>query len=166
LAASNPTPSNLQSSTDSSISHEISFVSGTPILTKEGRKSAEDIVAGVSVWATDPTTHKSGYHTVTRVSLNSTDHLMQLLTDSREKIEATPDSLFWVNTKGWIEAKSLFPGEQLLQKDGTFAHVFNVIPVRAPATKVYSIEVEGFHTFYVGKTGLLVHNALPKLTTN
>jgi hypothetical protein len=35
--------------------------------------------------------------------------------------------LFWVNTKGWIEAKSLFPGEQLLQKDGTFAHVFNVV---------------------------------------
>ena len=118
------------------------------------------------MWATDLTTHKSGYHAITHVSLRMANDLIQLLTDSREKIETTPASLFWVNTKGWVEARSLFPGEQLLQRDGTFVHVFNVIPIHAPETKVYSFEVEDFHTYYVGKNGLLVHNAMPKLTTD
>ena len=118
------------------------------------------------MWATDLTTHKSGYHTITHVSMRMANDLVQLLTDSREKIETTPASLFWVNTKGWVEARSLFPGEQLLQRDGTFAHVFNVIPVHAPETKVYSFEVEDLHTFYVGEKGILVRNVIPKPADN
>ena len=31
------------------------------------------------------------------------------------------------------------------------------------ATKVYHLEVEGWHTFFVGKTGLLVHDTSTRL---
>jgi len=89
-----------------------------------------------------------------------------LVTSGGETIESAPASLFWVNTKGWIAAKSLFPGDQLLQRDGTFTKVFNVIPKHAPKTQVYNFEIEGFHTYYVGKAGILVHNVRPTLAAN
>jgi hypothetical protein len=140
----------------------ISFAAGTLVMTKHGKKAIENIKAGDMVWATDPQTRQSGYHQVDRVVAEKSNQLVDVLTDSREKIEAAPVSLFWVNTKSWVAAQSLFPGDQLLQRNGTFTRVFNVIPRLGSVTPVYNVELEGFHTYYVGKLGLLVRNQFPQ----
>jgi hypothetical protein len=134
-------------------------VAGTLVAMEGGAKPIEKVAAGDRVFATDLQTRKSGYHKVIGISTEESEDLVTVRTFSRESIECAPASLFWVNAKGWIAAKSLFPGNQLLQRDGTFTQVFNVIPEHAPKTAAYSLEVEGFHTFYVGKAGVLVHNA-------
>ena len=139
-----------------------SFVAATLVAAKAGAEPIEKIEVGDHTWATDPQTRKSGYHKVTNKFTQNVDDLVEVLTSSREKIECTPNALFWVNTKGWVAAKSLFPGEQLLPRDGTFTKVFNVIPKQAPQTPVYSLEVEDFHTYYVGKKGLLIGNLVKR----
>jgi hypothetical protein len=140
-------------------SGEASFVAGTPVATEDGKKLIEKIKSGDRIWATDPQSRKSANHKVANLSAQDASGLVDVLTASREKIETTPASLFWVNTKGWIAAKALFPGDQLLQRDGTFTQVFNIIPKYTVKATVYSVALDSVYTYYVGKKGILVHGA-------
>ena len=60
---------------------------------------------------------------------------------------------------GWIKAKDLRAGDKVLLLDGRTSTICSVTQkkLHKPIT-VYNFEVEGFHTYYVGGIGLLVHN--------
>jgi len=134
------------------------FVAGTPVITEDGSKPIEKIKDGDKVWATEPLKRKSGYYKVAHIVPLVSNQLVEVATAGRDRIVCAPSQPFWVNQKGWVAAKTLFPGDQLLQRDGTFVKVFNVIPQRGPKTPVYNLEVEGLPTSYVGKPGVLVQN--------
>jgi len=159
-----PVTSTAKPAVQNSTPSGFSFVAGTLIAAKAGAEPIEKVDVGDHAWATDLQTRKSDYQKVSRVFTQRADDLVEVTTTSREKIECTPNTLFWVKAKSWIAAKSLFPGDQLLQRDGTFTAVFNVIPKHVSKVPVYSFEVEDFHTYYVGKYGILVHNSSTRVT--
>lgn len=95
-------------------------------------------------------------------------------------LETTAEHPFWVAGLGWVPASELQPGQQLeivdtdprpdidrpegqklkdYQTDGKrrTATVVSVKPGRTRTT-VYNIEVEDFHTYFVGFAGVWVHN--------
>ncbi|MBQ4524430.1 MAG: hypothetical protein IJA10_16040 [Lachnospiraceae bacterium] len=58
----------------------------------------------------------------------------------------------------WKASANLVAGDELLTEDGRVVYVKEVrIERLAESIKVYNLEVEGLHTYYVG-SGILVHN--------
>ncbi len=97
------------------------------------------------------------YRTENREILN----LMVANSDGREEIiGVTPNHRFWVAAKGWTEARDLV-GEDILQDlDGRSVSVVAASKLDDP-TMTYNLEVDDFHTYFVGKTGVWVHNGGP-----
>lgn len=58
----------------------------------------------------------------------------------------------------WKASANLVSGDELLTEDGRVVYVREVKIERLPQSiRVYNLEVEGLHTYYVG-SGVLVHN--------
>lgn len=76
-----------------------------------------------------------------------------------EEIITTPTHPFYSPVKGWTEAACLRAGDILVLVNGEYVVVEKVQHeiLEAPIT-VYNFQVEGYHTYYVSNTGVLVHN--------
>lgn len=72
-------------------------------------------------------------------------------------IETTAEHPFWVKGKGWTPAIELQKGDVLENSRGAETIVWEVEPTNRENT-VYNLEVEGFNTYFVGESGLWVHN--------
>ena len=82
------------------------------------------------------------------------------LTVNGEEIVTTVDHPFYVKNQGFIKAGELIVGDELLDVNGNVLLVENFdVELTDEPTKVYNFLVEDFHTYYVGKNGILVHNA-------
>ena len=70
-----------------------------------------------------------------------------------------PTHPFWVPEKGWTDAIQLRAGDRLQLLNGEYVIVEQVQHeiLETPVT-VYNFEVEGFHTYYVTDSAILVHN--------
>ena len=76
-------------------------------------------------------------------------------------VTGTPDHPFYsVSRQTWVAAGDLRVGEFLRTDDNLVAQVEGVSKPRFGRFEVYNIEVEHFHTYYVGNkgSGVLVHN--------
>ena len=77
-----------------------------------------------------------------------------------EEIVTTVDHPFYVKNQGFIKAGELIVGDELLDVNGNVLLVENfAIELTEKPVKVYNFEVEDFHTYHVGRLGVLVHNA-------
>ncbi|MGW6910816.1 polymorphic toxin-type HINT domain-containing protein [Streptomyces sp. NPDC054940] len=133
------------------------FPAGTKVATEHGTKPIEEIKAGDRVWAQDPETGERRLRTVAGVMQRTTDALVSV-DMGEETVRATPEHPFWVDGKGWTSAESLHRGDRLRTLDGKGARVESV-EKSAVRTQVFNFEVEGDHTYFVGRTKVLVHNA-------
>jgi len=62
----------------------------------------------------------------------------------------------------WVAAKDLKAGYKCLLANGKTAIITGTwVEELAEPETTYNIEVEGAHTYFVGKNGILVHNACP-----
>ena len=76
-----------------------------------------------------------------------------------EEIVTTVDHPFYVKNQGFIKAGELIVGDELLDVNGNVLLVENfAIELTEKPVKVYNFEVEDFHTYHVGRLGVLVHN--------
>jgi len=77
-----------------------------------------------------------------------------------KEIITTETHPFYVKNQGFIKAGELIVGDELLDVNENVLLVekFNVELTEEPV-KVYNFEVEDFHTYHVGRLGVLVHNA-------
>jgi hypothetical protein len=75
-----------------------------------------------------------------------------------EKLTVTPEHEIWVEGEGWLPARELWVGAKLLTKDGKAVKV-EYIGKREGEFRVYNFEVANAHTYFVGESGVLVHNA-------
>jgi hypothetical protein len=84
-----------------------------------------------------------------------------------QTITTSPGHLFYSLTRrGWVGAGELQIGERLLNFRGGGAEVQAVSQPRYGAIEMYNLEVEDFHTFYVGRRetdAVLVHNGIEGL---
>ena len=82
------------------------------------------------------------------------------LTVNGEEIVTTVDHPFYVKNQGFIKAGELIVGDELLDVNGNVLLVENFdVELTDEPVKVYNFEVEDFHTYHVGRLGVLVHNA-------
>ena len=81
-----------------------------------------------------------------------------MITD-KEVIIASEEHPFWVRQNGWVAARDLLPGDDLCSLSGENVKIINVFVefLRNPV-EVYNFEVEDWHTYFVGKNNVLVHN--------
>ena len=150
------------------ITSNVCFVAGTTVVTSVGYRAIEDICAGDEVWAEDPETGEKALKEVVQTFVNETKELVHVFVDG-EEIVATPEHPFYVSQKGWVSACELRVGDILVSVNGKYVIVEKIQHeiLEKPIT-VYNFEVEDFHTYYVGKNSILVHNvcgtqnALPK----
>ena len=135
------------------------FVAGTLVLTDDGDKPIEEIKAGDCVYSTNPETGESEYKEVVQTFENETDELVHIIADGDEIITTTQHP-FFVPCKGWISAIDLRAGDILVLSNGEYVTVEKVQhEILESPVKVYNFEVKDYHTYYVGKNSVLVHNA-------
>ncbi len=86
--------------------------------------------------------------------------VLQLCVSGEEKpLEPTPPHRFYSLDRGdYIAAEKLAVGERLVTRAGEVATVES-IGMKPSLHRVYNLEVEGEHHYFVGESGVLVHNA-------
>ena len=134
------------------------FVAGTMIASSVGLVPIEDIKSGDKVWATNPETGETALKEVVQTFRNEANELVHV-TVNGEEIICTPTHPFYVPVKGWTVACELRAGDRLQLVNGEYVVIEQVQHeiLETPVT-VYNFEVADFHTYYVGDTGVLVHN--------
>ena len=76
-----------------------------------------------------------------------------------EEIVTTPAHPFWVPQKGWISAADLRAGDRLQLVNGKIVTVEAVQhEILENPVKVYNFEIVDWHTYYVGRESVLVHD--------
>jgi len=111
---------------------------------------------GDEVLSCDPECGEKSWQRVTQVYERTATELLDI-TVAGVRISCTPEHPLWVEGAGWIAAKQLKPGTQLLKKDGHTVRVES-IRHREGSFTVYNVGVERLHSYYVTGLGILVHN--------
>lgn len=145
-------------------SGSLCFIAGTLILCQgangeKRHKPIEEIEEGDLVWAYDEETGKSAWKPVVRLFRNESKEWV-VVTVNGVEIESTPGHKYYLpHTKHWVSAKDLKPGNKVLLSDGSEATVEGVVEKHYDnAQTTYNFEVADFHTYYVSKQNVLVHN--------
>ena len=135
------------------------------ILTEEGAKAIEEILAGDLVLSWDEETGEVKARPVLKTYVNETEELVHIRT-AVEEIVSTPGHRFYSPVRGWTSAIDLRAGDILVLVNGEYVVVEQVQHeiLEAPV-KVYNFNVAECHTYYVTASGVLVHNSCdPKHT--
>jgi hypothetical protein len=135
------------------------FAAGTVVASETGDRPIEAVRAGDRVWAGDMRTGAVALRPVLRTFITERAPVLELElvagTLFSERLRVTPGHRFWVEDRGWLRADEL-SAEPLWSTD---ASVFaSVLPAEPVITTVYNLEVEEFHTYFVGRSHALVHN--------
>ena len=96
---------------------------------------------------------------VNKTYIRKVDRLVHLII-SGEEIITTVDHPFYVQGRGFIEAGNLLVGDKFVSVNDEYLVIekFYIEETENPID-VYNFQVEDFHTYHVGKNGILVHNA-------
>ena len=134
------------------------FTADTKVLTEYGTKPIKDIEIGDKVWSYDIETGETELKSVTNIYIHEVYEILHLYTDEGT-IDATTNHPFYVADKGWVAAGDLEAGDEAHNIDGTTSVVigYEIEKFDKPIL-VYNLEVEGFHTYFVGDVPVLVHN--------
>ena len=137
------------------------FVAGTQVLTEEGYKNIEDVKLGEKLWAKNTDTGEQDWKPVTKIFVEPDRGIYELKLVGKDafeqKIEATDDHPFYVVDKGWRTTLELQVGDEIeTDRKGSMKVVSVIDEDRLDLT--YNFTVADFHTYYVTKKNVLVHN--------
>ena len=136
------------------------FDGDTLVAAEEGQKRIDEIEAGDYVWAYNVETDELELKEVLTVYVKENDEILHLKTTEGD-IDTTTNHPFYVIGKGWVAAGDLAVGDEVLTIDGPVGYVlsFELEKLDEPIP-VYNIEVDDFHTYFVGDGNgwVLVHN--------
>ena len=134
------------------------FTGDTLVAAENGQKRIDEIEVGDKVWAFNVETRESELKTVTKVYVHSVDEILHLYTDEGD-IDTTANHPFYVIGKGWGAAGDLAVGDKVFNLDGTTSVVLgSALEKLGEPVLVYNLEVEDFHSYFVGCVPVLVHN--------
>ncbi|HEY3718478.1 MAG TPA: polymorphic toxin-type HINT domain-containing protein [Jatrophihabitantaceae bacterium] len=132
------------------------FAAGTDVATASGEKPIEKIKVGDKVWAQDLATGKRSLRKVTGLFKKVAAAMMTIIV-AGSAVVVTTEHPFYTPDRGWVESSELKVGDKLTERDGHAAVIQKITYSNKP-TVVYNFSVEGDHNYYVGESGLLVHN--------
>lgn len=147
------------------------FPAGTLISTQNGLKAIETIKSGEKVYSYNQITGLPELITVNQVIENSSVSFYDIKLANGETITSTFNHKWYVKDKGWLPAEYLMPKDKLLCQDGNYYAVQKLTcRVIDSSQKTYNLSVgneedENFHSYYVGNSKVLVHNACTNFNT-
>ena len=134
------------------------FTEDTLILTEDGLVEIDEIEVGDFVWSENPETGDITLKEVKETFVNKTDTLLYIIVNG-ETIKTTEGHVFYVEDLGWVPANMLKKGDILSLEDGRKLPIQSIRQVNYNHyINVYNFEVEGYHTYYVSNSSILVHN--------
>jgi len=132
-----------------------SFIEGTLIHTSDGLKPIQEIEIGDFVISFNEGTGELEPKKVTHLIQNESQYQLSSIVVNGEEIIATADHPFFLSGE-WVEAGELSVGDVLLTSFGNAAVLNNSTLTRS--ARVFNFTVEDNHNYFVGKSGVLVHN--------
>lgn len=155
------------------------FVAGTLVHTSTGLVPIESVRVGDTVLSLDQRTGEVAYNRVIDTIVTHPSSLMTIswLADdgAAETVTGTPEHPFWVDQRqDFVPMGKLRVGDVLTTSNNRCARVIDVTAPRGPPAGLgddaclnsdveefvtYNFEVESAHTYFVGESGVLVHNA-------
>ena len=148
--------------------YAVCFTPKTKVSTPDGYKNIEDLKKGDLVLSCDVKTGKTGYKPIGTIKKLTTYDKVTLNVKG-EKITTTPVHPFWTGAfkktddkypVNWVQAKDLSAGTKLVNSSLNTIELKST-PIKQKVAKgqtVYNIMVEDWHTYFVGKSKILVHN--------
>lgn len=135
------------------------FVKGTLIATEEGYVPIEEIRENDLVYSENPETGEKELKRVEHAFSRQTNEFIHIQVDG-QNITTTAEHPFWLPQVGWTDAGDLRAGDKLVLRSGEYVIIEKIQhEMLETPTTVYNFEVEGFHTYYVTDSEILVHNA-------
>ncbi|MEN2773905.1 polymorphic toxin-type HINT domain-containing protein [Acetivibrio clariflavus] len=134
------------------------FTGDTLVTTKEGLKRIDEVKTGDYVLSKDVKSGESAYKKVNYVYIKSTSKLVKLIVGN-EEINTTSSHLFFTDSGWWKSAKNIKVGDRIFTAEGELKEVTatRVVDLEE-AVRIYNLNVDEFHTYFIGKQGLLIHN--------
>lgn len=131
------------------------FLAGTPVWTESGKQAIEKLRPGDRVLSRNVESGELQFKLVLAKTLQAPSPVVKLVAGDDE-IVATKSHPFWVSGKGWKMAKELVAGDVLHTLNGPVKVTSAALqPVPQEA---HNLVVEGFNTYFVGDSALLVHD--------
>jgi RHS repeat-associated protein len=145
------------------------FVAGTQVLTENGYKAIEDVKMGERLWSKNTDTGAQDFKPVTKIFVEPGRDIFEIKlvgNDGFEQnIEATDDHPFYVVDQGWKTTLQLQSGDQIETDDDAPMRVVSVTDENRQDV-TYNFTVADFHTYYVSKRNVLVHNCAMPVRVN
>ncbi len=138
------------------------LVAGTPVRTERGLVAVERITPGDRVLAKNIETGELDYKVVLHTTVRESSPITKFVIDD-ETIQATEGHHFWVSGRGWTKTRGLAADQPIHTAIGA-VRVVSTEPTESAPT--YNLVVADFHTYFVGKSGILSHDVLPPKPTN
>ena len=134
-----------------------SFEQGTLIRTPDGMISIEKIKIGDLVYSFNEETNATELKEVTHLISNEGFYdLVSIDTGDGDLINATFEHPFYIDEK-WVNAEDITKNNSLFGSDGSI-DISKISKIRKKLP-VYNFTVKNNHTYFVGRAGVLVHNA-------
>ncbi|RYF50944.1 MAG: hypothetical protein EOO38_04440 [Cytophagaceae bacterium] len=134
------------------------FVAGTPVVMADGsNKEIEQVKEGDLVLSRDEATGETAAKKVEHTSLRQADATLLFTFSDGTEVECSDEHPFYVESQGFKPAREIGVGTSIVTKAGP-AHVIKV-EQKHEQKNLYNFTVEGFHTYFVGRSALWVHNA-------
>jgi intein/homing endonuclease len=137
------------------------FAKGTPVWTKTGQRRIETLELGDLVLSQDVDTGELIYKPVIERTVRPPSEILKVSVRSDE-IRTTRGHPLWVSGVGWRMAKELGDGAILHSVTGG-VRVAAVEP--DGEEEAYNLVVADFNTYFVGDSGILVHDNTPRRPT-
>ena len=137
------------------------FTGDILVTTEDGLKPIEDVKVGEFVWSEDTETGEKELRKVLAVFVTETMELVHVWV-GKEEIKTTQNHPFYVEGQGWKAAGELVAGDVLRTESGCRESVRGVSIERLEEpVRVWNLEIERQHTYFVGENKILVHNNCP-----
>lgn len=137
------------------------FVAGTLVDTEDGLRPIEEIEIGDLVVARDPDTGETSLKPVIElIRLNNRDiwEIEFAVADGViQTFQTTDDHPWWNEELGWLRTDQLEPATMIETFDEDRAQVISINPT-GQISPTFNLEVDDFHTYFVGTEQLWVHN--------
>ena len=137
------------------------FVAGTQVLTEDGYKNIENVKLGEKLWAKDVETGEQDWKPVVKIFNEPDRGIYEIKLEGKDgfiqKVEATDDHPFYVVDSGWKTTIELNDGDYIETDGNDPMKVVSVVDEKRQAL-TYNFTVADFHTYYVTKKNVLVHN--------
>lgn len=137
------------------------FAKGTPVWTKTGQRAIESLELGDLVLAQNVATGELAFKPIIARTVRPPSEILKLSLDGDE-VRTTLGHPFWVAGVGWRMAKQL--------EDGAILHGVTGAPRlksvdKSDQEEAYNLVVADFNTYFVGESGVLVHDNTPRRPT-